>query len=304
MRTEPQPGRHSTLPLTVHSCPVSRQSSFVAVVPAVTESSRPTREAHDDQPPFLPPPTEEPVVPGTFCSMTDRQTVKRMPVDGADPDVFVLHLPRDDVDEPEISIVIPALNEELTIGDFVDWCHEGLAAAGVVGEILIVDSSTDRHRASSRSPAARACCSAPKRGLGRAYIDALPFVRGEWIVMGDADCTYDFRQPRAVRRGVPRRLRVRHGLALEGLDRARRDAGAPPVLRHAGHDVDPQPPVLQPVLATSTAGCAASHATRSSAWTCSRSRGSTRRRWCSSRCTWSCAPPRCRSRSSRTARAG
>ena len=34
----------------------------------------------------------------------------------------------------------------------------------------------------------------PKRGLGRAYIDALPYVRGKWIVMGDADCTYDFRQ--------------------------------------------------------------------------------------------------------------
>jgi glycosyltransferase involved in cell wall biosynthesis len=34
----------------------------------------------------------------------------------------------------------------------------------------------------------------PKRGLGRAYIDALPYVRGRYIVMGDADCTYDFRQ--------------------------------------------------------------------------------------------------------------
>jgi len=33
----------------------------------------------------------------------------------------------------------------------------------------------------------------PKRGLGRAYIDAIPYIRGEWIVMGDADLTYDFR---------------------------------------------------------------------------------------------------------------
>jgi hypothetical protein len=33
----------------------------------------------------------------------------------------------------------------------------------------------------------------PKRGLGRAYIDALPHIRGEWVLMGDADCTYDFR---------------------------------------------------------------------------------------------------------------
>src|SRR5262249_52955197 len=33
----------------------------------------------------------------------------------------------------------------------------------------------------------------PKRGLGRAYIDALPFIRGKYVLMGDADCTYDFR---------------------------------------------------------------------------------------------------------------
>ncbi len=35
---------------------------------------------------------------------------------------------------------------------------------------------------------------APKRGLGRAYIDSLPFIRGKYIVMGDCDCTYDFRE--------------------------------------------------------------------------------------------------------------
>jgi hypothetical protein len=34
----------------------------------------------------------------------------------------------------------------------------------------------------------------PKRGLGRAYIDALPYIRGRYVLMGDADCTYDFRE--------------------------------------------------------------------------------------------------------------
>ena len=32
----------------------------------------------------------------------------------------------------------------------------------------------------------------PKRGLGRAYIDAIPFVRGRYVIMGDADDSYDF----------------------------------------------------------------------------------------------------------------
>ncbi len=60
----------------------------------------------------------------------------------ADHDVHLLR-PEMDVADPEVSIVIPALNEELTITEFVAWCQEGLAKAQVRGEILIVDSSTD-----------------------------------------------------------------------------------------------------------------------------------------------------------------
>src|SRR4051812_39512739 len=54
-----------------------------------------------------------------------------------------LLVPANDVVDPEVSIVIPALNEALTIGQFVDWCHEGLEGAGIRGEIIIIDSSTD-----------------------------------------------------------------------------------------------------------------------------------------------------------------
>jgi glycosyltransferase involved in cell wall biosynthesis len=109
-----------------------------------------------------------------------------------DPELELL-VPENDVDEPDVSIVIPALNEELTIVDFVRWCHQGLAEAGVVGEILIVDSSSDATAELAVAEGARVLRT-PKRGLGRAYMDAIPFIRGRWIVMGDADCTYDFRQ--------------------------------------------------------------------------------------------------------------
>jgi glycosyltransferase involved in cell wall biosynthesis len=104
-----------------------------------------------------------------------------------------LEIPANDSVDPELSIVIPALNEELTITDFVAWCHEGMRAAGVIGEVVIVDSSTDRTAQLAIAAGARVLHT-PKRGLGRAYIDAMPFIRGKWIVMGDADCTYDFRQ--------------------------------------------------------------------------------------------------------------
>jgi len=103
-----------------------------------------------------------------------------------------LLIPANDVAEPELSIVIPALNEELTIAQFVDWCQEGLRRAKVRGEVLIIDSSTDATAEVALTQGARVL-KAPKRGLGRAYIDALPFIRGEYVLMGDADCTYDFR---------------------------------------------------------------------------------------------------------------
>ncbi|MDX2051017.1 MAG: glycosyltransferase family 2 protein [Polyangiaceae bacterium] len=111
---------------------------------------------------------------------------------GADPEVS-LHVPEKDVAAPELSIVIPALNEQLTISDFVEWCHEGMKKAGVSGEILIVDSGKDQTLELALAGGARVL-KTPKRGLGRAYQDALPFIRGKYVVMGDCDCTYDFRE--------------------------------------------------------------------------------------------------------------
>jgi glycosyltransferase involved in cell wall biosynthesis len=104
-----------------------------------------------------------------------------------------LRVPEVDESDPELSIVIPALNERLTIADFVAWCHEGLREAGVRGEILIVDSSDDGTAQIALAGGARVL-ETPRRGLGRAYIDALPHIRGRYVIMGDADCTYDFRQ--------------------------------------------------------------------------------------------------------------
>ena len=64
--------------------------------------------------------------------------------------------------------------------------------SGVAGEILIVDSSEDETPWLAVANGARVLRT-PKRGLGRAYIDAVPYIRGKYVLMGDADCTYDFR---------------------------------------------------------------------------------------------------------------
>ena len=51
-----------------------------------------------------------------------------------------LLLPAQDLENPELTILVPAMNEQLTIGLFLEWCQEGIRQAGCKAEILIVDS--------------------------------------------------------------------------------------------------------------------------------------------------------------------
>jgi glycosyltransferase involved in cell wall biosynthesis len=124
----------------------------------------------------------------------DRPDAPTLVMNGAavSDDVELL-VPEDDAQSPELSIVIPALNERLTITEFIHWCRAGMQQAGIEGEILIVDSSSDETAQLALEAGARVLRT-PKRGLGRAYKDAIPFIRGDYVLMGDADCTYDFRE--------------------------------------------------------------------------------------------------------------
>ena len=164
----------------------------------------------------------------------------------ADPDVQLL-VPADDEPEPELSIVIPALNESLTITDFVEWCHQGLKAADIRGEILIVDSSDDDTADLALAGGARVLKTPAPRA--RPGLHRRPPLHPR-ALRADGRRRLHLRLPRArrVRRAVPRGLRVRDGLALEGLDREGGDAGPAPVLRHALHHVDPQPGLRLEVL--------------------------------------------------------
>jgi hypothetical protein len=117
----------------------------------------------------------------------------KAPPNPMDPDVTHVIAEGAEIGHEKVSIVIPALNEEITVGEFVEWCKEGLKRAGIKGQILIVDSSTDNTPNVVLEHGGEVLRT-PKRGLGRAYIDAIPFIRGEWVLMGDADLTYDFRE--------------------------------------------------------------------------------------------------------------
>ena len=91
-----------------------------------------------------------------------------------------------------ITIVIPAMDEELTISKTVEWCIQGIRDLGLKGQVLVVDSSSDR--TAERALASGAdVISVPPEGIGKAYRRAKDFITGEFVIMGDADCTYDFR---------------------------------------------------------------------------------------------------------------
>lgn len=109
---------------------------------------------------------------------------------------------------PLVSVVMPVLNEEGAIAACIAKIRQGFAAAGVDGEIVVADNgSTDASARIAEELGARVVHE-PRRGYGRAYLTGFEHARGEYLVMGDADDTYDFTM-------IPQFL---DGLRVEGND--------------------------------------------------------------------------------------
>ncbi len=92
----------------------------------------------------------------------------------------------------EVSVVLPCLNEEDTVGICVNKIKEVFAKEKISGEIIVVDNgSTDRSRQICESLGVRVVVE-PKRGYGAAYLRGLREAKAGYIVIGDSDNTYDF----------------------------------------------------------------------------------------------------------------
>jgi len=92
----------------------------------------------------------------------------------------------------ELSIVMPCLNEAETLAACISKAQAYLAASQVHGEVIIADNgSTDGSQDIAQSLGARVV-SIPERGYGAALIGGIEVARGQFIVMGDADDSYDF----------------------------------------------------------------------------------------------------------------
>src|SRR5579875_1072366 len=91
-----------------------------------------------------------------------------------------------------VSIVMPCLNEEKTIGACVSKALEGIRRTGLPGEVIVSDNgSTDQSVEIATELGARVIHQ-PERGYGNAYRAGFEAARGKYIIMGDSDDTYDF----------------------------------------------------------------------------------------------------------------
>jgi len=91
----------------------------------------------------------------------------------------------------EVSVVIPCLNEAESIGACVRAAREALDDGGYRGEVLVVDNGSTDGSGQLASVEGARVVDQPKRGYGNAYLAGLAAARGRYIVMLDADMTYD-----------------------------------------------------------------------------------------------------------------
>jgi len=134
----------------------------------------------------------------------------------------------------ELTILMPCLNEAATVGSCIAKARGFLERAGIEGEVLIADNgSQDGSRALAERAGARVVDVA-KRGYGAALAGGIAAARGRYIIMGDADDSYDFGRLD----GFVARLREGYPLVMGNRFRGGIRKGAMPFLhRYVGNPV-------------------------------------------------------------------
>jgi len=93
---------------------------------------------------------------------------------------------------PRVSVVIPCLNEAENIQECVTRAARVLADGGLSGEVIVADNGSDDGSPELAKEAGALVVHEPRRGYGSAYLAGFAAARGEYVVMADADLTYDW----------------------------------------------------------------------------------------------------------------
>jgi len=95
-------------------------------------------------------------------------------------------------DELELTVVMPCLNEAETVGACVEKAARAIRDHNIRGEVIVADNgSTDGSQEIATRSGARVV-SIPARGYGSALMGGIAAAKGRYVVMGDADDSYDF----------------------------------------------------------------------------------------------------------------
>jgi glycosyltransferase involved in cell wall biosynthesis len=102
-------------------------------------------------------------------------------------------VPADDPARPPlVSVVIPCLNEAETIAECVTRARTALQDNDIPGEVIVADNGSSDGSPDLAAEAGARVIHEPRRGYGSAYLAGFGAARGEYVVMADADLTYDF----------------------------------------------------------------------------------------------------------------
>jgi glycosyltransferase involved in cell wall biosynthesis len=104
-----------------------------------------------------------------------------------------------DLELPEVSVVMPCLDEADTVAGCVRKALGALEAGGIAGEVIVADNGSSDGSAELARQAGARVVDVPRRGYGSALMAGIAAARGRLVVMGDADDSYDFAEiPRFV----------------------------------------------------------------------------------------------------------
>lgn len=96
--------------------------------------------------------------------------------------------------EIELSIVMPALNEEKTVGLCVTKAVAALRRLGISGEVVVADNGSDDRTVEVAQKAGARVVSVEERGYGSAYMGGLREAKGSAVIIGDSDDSYNFEE--------------------------------------------------------------------------------------------------------------
>lgn len=100
--------------------------------------------------------------------------------------------PMDADEEPELSVVLPCLNEARTLRGCIDEAAAALSRHHITGEIIVADNDSDDGSLDIASAAGVRVLSVAEKGYGSALRAGIAAARGRFILMGDPDASYDF----------------------------------------------------------------------------------------------------------------